>query len=55
MAQIQEEVIVIKLSKLIRNDELDVTAISDNDFEGNLQAICQEMLGSTVIVEVEKA
>ena len=54
-AKIQEELYVIKLSKLIRNDEDDVAAIADNDFEGNLQAILQEMIGSGVIVEVEKA
>ena len=55
MAKIQEELYVIKLSKLIRSDEDDVAAIADNDFEGNLQAILQEMIGSGVIVEVEKA
>ena len=42
MAKIQEELYVIKLSKLIRNDEDDVAAIADNDFEGNLQAILQD-------------
>mgnify|MGYP003341034038 FL=1 len=55
MAKIQEELYVIKLSKLIRNNEDDVAAIADNDFEGNLQAILQEMIGGSVIVEVEKA
>ena len=55
MAKIQEELYVIKLSKLIRNNEDDVSSIADNDFEGNLQAILQEMIGSSVIVEVEKA
>lgn len=54
MAKIQEEIYVIRVSKLIRNGE-EVDAITDNDFESNIQALTQELCGSAVIVEVEKA
>ena len=55
MAQIQEEIYVIKLSKLIRSKDDDASTIADSDFVSNLEAILQEMIGSSVIVEVEKA
>ena len=36
MAKIQEEIYVIRVSKLIRNEE-EVDAITDNDFESNIK------------------
>lgn len=55
MAKIQEEIYVIKLSKLISDKTENVATIADLDFETNLQAIVQEMIGNTVIVEIEAA
>jgi len=55
MAKIQEEIYVIRVSKLIRNEDEKVESITDNDFESNIQALTQELCGSAVIVEVEKA
>lgn len=54
MAKIYEEVIVIKFSKLIReNDQPE--SISSEELESNLAAVAQELVGTGVIVEVEKA
>lgn len=53
MAQIQEEVVVIKLSKLIKGDA--VAPLVGDDFEATVESIVQELVGDTVIVEVERA
>jgi len=57
MAKIHEEVIVIKLSKLIRekDEAASVAAIANNDVCDALQSVTEELLGSGVIVEVERA
>ena len=54
MAKIQEEVVVIRLSKLIKNSEEDVVQLTNKDFSANLEAILQELVGDTVVVEIEK-
>lgn len=54
MAKIQEEIYIVKLSRLVKTNEEDVAAIADNDFENNLQAILQEMVSNNIIIEVEK-
>lgn len=53
MAKIQEEIVVIRLSKLIKDTET-VTTLTDKDFASSLEAIVQELLDSSIIVEVEK-
>jgi hypothetical protein len=62
MAKIYEEVVVIKLSKLIKDKESDAVAngstgdlMATDDICGALQAVAEELLGSGVIVEVERA
>jgi hypothetical protein len=62
MAKIYEEVVVIKLSKLIKDKEVDAVAnsstgdlMANNDICGALQAVAEELLGSGVVVEVERA
>ena len=62
MAKIHEEVVVIKLSKLIKDKEVDAIAnsstgdlIATNDICDALQSVAEELLGSGVIVEVERA
>lgn len=54
MAQIQEEVVVIKLSKLIKEGNPS-QSLTGEDFESTVESIVQELVGNTVIVEVEKA
>jgi hypothetical protein len=53
MAKIQEEIVVIRLSKLIKDTETQAT-LTDKDFAPSLEAIVQELLDSSIIVEVEK-
>mgnify|MGYP000326565897 FL=1 len=55
MAKIQEEIIVIKLSKLIKNSTDGVAQLVNEDFTTNLEVIVGELVGNDVVVEVEKA
>lgn len=62
MAKIYEEVVVIKLSKLIKDKDTDAIANSStgdlmatNDICDALQSVAEELLGSGVVVEVERA
>lgn len=53
MARVQTEIIVVKLSKLIKDNAEDVTLVNE-DFDANLEAIVQELVGDNVLVEIEK-
>jgi len=55
MAKIHEEVVVIKLSKLIREKDQDQESIATNDICDALQSVAEELLGQGVVVEVERA
>lgn len=52
MAKIQEEIYVLRLSKLIKDDVVDVSKIADVNFGDNIAAVSQELLGAGVMVEV---
>jgi hypothetical protein len=53
MAKIYEQAVVIKLSKLIKNnDEVQDSLISTETLVA-LEQVAQELIGSDVIVEVE--
>lgn len=52
MAKIHEEIVVIKLSKLIKDSELTSQGELAGELIGNLEAVVQELVGSDVIVEV---
>jgi len=54
MAKIQEEVIVIKLSKLVK-DNVDVESITTNDVISALTEVTEQLVGVGVVVEVELA
>jgi hypothetical protein len=54
MAKIQEELVVIRLSKLIKSTGEDTGPLTNKDFSANLEAIVQELVGETVVVEIEK-
>lgn len=54
MAKVQTEVVVVKLSKLIKDTEDDVSQLVNNDFDANLEAIVQELVGDQILVEIEK-
>lgn len=55
MAQIHEEVVVIKLSKLIKDKSENAGMIANNDVCAALEQVAQELVGDAVIVEVERA
>lgn len=54
MAKIQEEVIVITISKLVKNDDVG-TSIVNEDIISALGSVVEELAGSGVVVEVNKA
>ena len=54
MAKIHEEVVVIKLSKLVRDNDT-VGVLADTDVVAALQSVAEELLGAGVIVEAERA
>lgn len=54
MAKIHEEVIVIKLSKLHKEHQA-VGELAGEDTLANLEVVVQELVGSDIVVEVEKA
>lgn len=55
MAKIQEEIIIITVSKLVKNDDVDSEQIVPDDTLQALNSVVEELLGSGVIVEVNKA
>lgn len=52
MAKIQEELIVIKLSKLHKDSQTQTSNLAGDDVVMGLEAVVQELVGSDVIVEV---
>ena len=56
MAKIHEEVIVITISKLIRDsDAADAPDLATTDIITALASVAEELLGQGVVVEVNKA
>ena len=54
MAKIHEEVVVIKLSKLIKDSDSGET-VATEDLISALQSVAEELAGPGVVVEVDKA
>ena len=54
LAKIQEEVIVITVSKLVKNEGVTEVIVSD-DTVAALASVAEELLGSGIVVEVNKA
>ena len=52
MAKIQQEVIVVKISRLLRDTESDPTAIMATEAVESLEAVIQELTGDQVMVEI---
>jgi len=53
MAKLQEEVLVIKVSRLLKDSEAESVMI-DADALINLEAVVQELAGAQALVEIEK-
>jgi hypothetical protein len=54
MAKIHEEIIVIKVSKLVKESDSGVTIVTD-DLVQALASVAEELAGAGVIVEAERA
>jgi hypothetical protein len=54
MAKIHEEIVVIKLSKLIRDNDAG-GEIATPDIVAALQSVAEELAGAGVVVEADKA
>ena len=54
MAKIHEEIIIIKVSKLVKDTDV-VTPIANDELVTSLGAVAEELAGAGVIVEVERA
>ena len=54
MAKIYEEVVVIKLSKLVKNEDAG-SEIATTDIVAALQSVAEELEGAGVVVEADKA
>jgi hypothetical protein len=54
MAKIHEEIVVIKLSKLVRDTDAG-TEIATADIVTALQSVAEELAGTGVVVETERA
>ena len=52
MAKIQEELIVIKLSKLHKDKNTQMSNLANEDIVAGLEAVVQELVGNDVIVEI---
>ena len=55
MAKIHEEVVVIKLAKLIREKDTAEQYLATDDLCEALQSVAEELAGAGVVVEVERA
>jgi len=55
MAKIYEEVLIIKVSKLVADKDANPKTIISNDIVENIEAVVQELVGDSVIIETEKA
>jgi translation initiation factor IF-2 len=54
MAKLHEEVIVVKVSKLLKDSDNEAV-ILDSDTLASIEAVVQELAGAGTLVEVQKA
>ena len=54
MAKIHEEIIVVRLSRLVKETDQPASAVSE-DLIASLTAVVEELVGSSIVVEVEQA
>lgn len=55
MAKIVEDVLVIKFSKIVKDNESENSGIAGSDIQAALEQVAQELVGDSVVVEVVKA
>lgn len=52
MARIQEQVLILKVSRLIKDREQESDLLVDSDFVANAESVLQELVGDNCTVEV---
>jgi hypothetical protein len=55
MAKIVEEVIVIKLSRILKDNEKDPSTMGNQEMLTTLESVVQELVGDGVVVEATAA
>jgi hypothetical protein len=55
MAKIVEDVLVVKFSKIVKDNDSDVTVIANREIQQALEQVAQELAGDGVVVEVVSA
>ena len=55
MAKIVEDVIVIKLSKIVKDSDPEQAGIASPEIQTALEQVAQELVGDSVVVEVVQA
>lgn len=55
MAKIVEEIVVIKFSKIVKDNSEQGSDIASVEIQSALEQVAQELVGDGVVVEVEKA
>lgn len=54
MAKIIEDVVIIKFSKIVKDSEQEVAGIAGHDIQQALEQVAQELVGDSVVVEIER-
>jgi hypothetical protein len=55
MAKIVEDVIVIKFSKIVKDNDSAESSIASSEVQAALEQVAQELVGDSVVVEVVQA
>jgi hypothetical protein len=55
MAKIVEDVIVIKLSKIVKDSDKDSASLANPEILAALEQVAQELVGDGIVVEAVKA
>lgn len=55
MAKLYEETVVLKLSKLVKENNTEEVYMADNEFCSSIEEVAQQLLGSAIIVEVVRS
>lgn len=55
MAKLIEDVLVLKFSKIVRDNTADPEGAISNEMIAALEQVAQELVGQSVVVEIERA
>lgn len=55
MAKIVEDVVLIKFSKIVKDNDKEASALAGTDVQQALEQVAQELVGDGIVVEVVKA